>query len=169
MTADEILGVLFGPGVNSENRCGRMLDVLSESGDEDAFWPVFLSAWSRCDDTWNMRHEILDAVQECGGGFLRHISAEDRMIYDHLPRWITAYRGCSRDRIFGLSWTLDRTIAAGFARGHRGIRPDDPVVAEVKIRKRDIVAMFNDREEGEILIDFRSLQRVSISNYRAIC
>lgn len=147
-----------------------MLDLILRSGGHDgnAFWPVFLEAWPKCDDTWECRHDILEAMDFYRGFFLSYATDAERAFYDRLPNWITIYRGCSRDRVFGLSWTLDRKVAERFARGHRGIMVPDPVIAEAKVRTREILAVFTDRKEAEVLIDFTRLQRVKISNQSAI-
>jgi hypothetical protein len=50
-----------------------------------------------------------------------------------------------------LSWTLDQTVADGFARGHRGIFNPNPVVLETVIAKRDIAFAVPDRG-GELVL-----------------
>lgn len=65
----------------------------------------------------------------------------------------TLYRGCSLDRIHGLSWTTDRKVAEGFVYGHRGMRVPDAVIAKTRIRKNDIITVVTDRGESEVIID----------------
>lgn len=63
------------------------------------------------------------------------------------------YRGCSRERVRGLSWTLDEKVAQSFARGHRGIPVPDPVVVCGEIGRKHVFGVFNDRDESEIVLD----------------
>ena len=73
------------------------------------------------------------------------------------------HRGCSRPRVRGVSWTTDRAVAKTFARGHRGIRLPEPVVATAMVPKAAIFATFTERNESEIVLDPRRLRRVRIA------
>jgi hypothetical protein len=78
---------------------------------------------------------------------------EARSQYDGLPdEGIRVFRGKDRDGLVALSWTLDQTVADGFARGHRGIFNPNPVVPETVIAKRDIAFAVPDREEAELVL-----------------
>jgi hypothetical protein len=79
------------------------------------------------------------------------ISADEAAWFAALPSVLMIYRGCGVDRMLGASWTLDRATAVGFARGHRGIRVRDPVLATARISKRAVLFATNDREEFEVL------------------
>ena len=70
-----------------------------------------------------------------------------------LPERMTAYRGQSADAPIGLSWTLDRDVAAGFARGHRFITVPNPAIFKVLIPRNLVVLAFpDDRKEAEIVV-----------------
>lgn len=71
------------------------------------------------------------------------------MLADPAP----VYRGCSRARVEGLSWTTDFELVRGFANGHRGIPVPKPVVAKANICKDGIFAIFRSRAESEIVLD----------------
>jgi hypothetical protein len=71
---------------------------------------------------------------------------------------LQVFRGCSRARVCGIAWTMERTIAEGFARGHRGIRVPDPVVASALIPKDAIFFATDDRNENEIVLNPRRLR-----------
>ncbi|WP_224000733.1 hypothetical protein [Aureimonas sp. SA4125] len=70
---------------------------------------------------------------------------------------ITIHRGCARRRVRGVSWTLDRNVAEGFARGHRAIRNLHPVIASTRVPRAIVLAAFTERGEAEVLIDPRFL------------
>jgi hypothetical protein len=83
--------------------------------------------------------------------------------YKTLPEIVTVFRGCSKERILGVSWTTDVAVAQEFARGHRGMSPPNPVVAQARIPNSEIFTVVVHREESEIvlnpseLIDLKSL------------
>lgn len=152
--AEKIIGSLYGIGVDSGNRLGVMLAMLEDATD-DVFWPVFSRAWSTCDDTWYARDHLLKMLRRRN----RNGSPWKSGWFDDLPDELTVFRGCSSPRIRGLSCSLNRNVAAAFARGHRNIRVSAPVIASVRLCKEDGVVLFatDDREERELLLDYDKL------------
>ncbi|MER8375783.1 hypothetical protein NKH19_27265 [Mesorhizobium sp. M1338] len=122
--------------------------------DDGIFQPscsgVFHNVWPTSDATWHQQDELLELLQfhQPMEDFLE---GQDRVFYDQLPDVIQIYRGCSRDRLHGLSWTTDRRIAESFARGHRGVPVPEPVVARVSIPKSAVLAISIERGESECL------------------
>jgi hypothetical protein len=94
-------------------------------------------------------------------------SAQPRRIgfYTSLPDPAPVWRGCERGRERGLSWTTDRKVAAGFARGMR-CRNAVPTV-QAEIPKRHLFGVFVERNESEVAVDprrLRKLQRIDEAN-----
>jgi len=147
---------------NSTNRLGYFLEFI-ESLEEyplAAFWRVFAEAWTFSDDTWVYRSELLDQLSMTGPGEgVRYASPADQALMNSLPKRVQVFRGCSRPRIRGLSWTLDRQVALKFARGHGFIKMPDPVIVEALVPKEAIFTVFTERKESEILLDPRRLPR----------
>jgi len=77
---------------------------------------------------------------------------ESRAVYDALPNTFTAYRGQDAASPIGLSWTLERDVAAGFARGHRGLNNPNPVILRRKFRKISVAMILVDRQEHEVVL-----------------
>lgn len=150
--------ILFG----SQSRLGAMLCYLRGSS-RSVFWPVMVEWWTCCDATWPWRRALLRELRRHGPG-LDYQSAEDRSRFAALPDPITVFRGCSRDRVRAVSWSTDPEVAAGFARGHRGISVPDPVVAQAEIDKAAVFAVINDRDENEILLDPMRLRRIRVAH-----
>jgi hypothetical protein len=142
---------LWGPGISSCNRLELMLEEVDALPSE-LFWRVFREVWPTCDNTWEHRDALLDLLRFHQPNEFQ-IDAGSRAFYEGLPDVIDAYRGCSRSRLYGLSWSTDRAVAASFANGHRAIPVPDPIVAHITIAKPAILAVFTDRGESEILVD----------------
>jgi hypothetical protein len=73
--------------------------------------------------------------------------------FDALPRHLKVYRGCEIFGWHGLSWTLDKQVAVGFAKGHRGIKLNNPQIHSTIIEKSQVFFATNERQEQEIVWD----------------
>jgi hypothetical protein len=127
-------------GVSSGDRPEVLLGLCITQPSE-VFWPVVRMRWSTCEDTWAWREVAL--------GMLRSHQATRPEVTPGVRR---IWRGCSRSRVLGLSWTTDRAVATGFAAGHRVPVPN-PVVAEATIDERGVFVAIDDRKEAEVVID----------------
>lgn len=141
---DAFLNHLFGPeGGGSAQRPWVVLDWCATLGADDgrAFWQVILGAWSMFD---RIPHE------EFAAQFARF--ASNAPPKPDLPGQLTVYRGQDDSAPLGLSWTLSRDVAEGFARGHRNIRNPDPVVLALDVSLSEVAFFTNDREEQEVVL-----------------
>jgi hypothetical protein len=144
---------LYSATFNSQDRLAGILPLLAEMPTE-AFWRVLQSEWNACDDTWACRNELLALIR-------RHSAAAP--IRDN--RELIVYRGCSRARIRGLAWTTNRTVAARFAVGHRGIAVRNPVIC--RARCSTIFMRPRGRGEREVVLDpahLKALEVFSVSS-----
>jgi len=96
------------------------------------------------------------------------MDANDAAFYDSLPDEVAVYRGCSRPRMSAISWTTDRQVADIFARGHRGIRVPDPVIASAVIPKSAIFTVVTSRNESEVIVDPRRLRKLALIGEAAV-
>lgn len=167
MTDDDIMNVLFGQGVDSTNRVRVMIDLMRRVSSPAVFWRIFILGWSECDDTWSESLVLLRILHEHGSG-AQFLQGEARSFYEGLPDLVPIFRGCSRQRLRGLSWTTNLEIAEGFARGHRNIRVPDPIVATAKIPKEAIFAVCVERGESELVINPRRLRTLTVTDYEPI-
>lgn len=80
---------------------------------------------------------------------------DGRRVFLELPPDVEIYRGCNTAEEtdgYGLSWTLRRDIAEFFAFRHMGDTfPDNRAVYKTTVRKKDIRAVFMERDEHEII------------------
>lgn len=163
MTDDEICRELFGPGVNSETCVLTVLDLLMRAHSDATFWRIFNLGWSCCDNTFHHCGKLLPLLTARGTA-APFLEGRDKDFYEGLPDSVRIYRGCSVERVRGLSWTIDRAVAAAFARGHRRINVPNPVVATAVIPREAIFTVATDREEQEVVIDWRRLQQVKLAD-----
>ena len=167
LTADDIVSYLYGVGIGSDGRCGALLEILPRDK-PDIAWPVFLNVWSSCDATWSENESVLQMLTDIGGSASDYYDDESRSFFDALPDSVIVYRGCSRERVNGLSWTTDKAISEGFARGHRGIKVPNAVVATGIIPKDKILAVFVDRKESEILANPADFEGLTVAAYKQV-
>ncbi|MGE5158766.1 MAG: hypothetical protein ACM3OF_11535 [Gemmatimonas sp.] len=122
---------------DSDRRLGALLYVL-QNASAAVFWRVMLSEWRMCDATWAYLPALLAQTRRHGNA-RSYMPAEALAALRALPPRVSVYRGCSRHRVAGIAWTLDRAVAKGFARGHRLIPVSDPVVASATIARARIL------------------------------
>ncbi len=88
------------------------------------------------------------------------MTPEERKQLDELDDTVTVYRGLTSHNeynVFALSWTLDKEKAEWFA--HRF--NENGKVYQAKIEKKNILALFNRRNESEIIVDPNDLKEVT--------
>jgi hypothetical protein len=149
--------------LSSEDRLSCVLSLI-EFAAPGIFWPAFMEAWSSCDATWDARARLLPALQDMEPA-VPFFSQAQRAFFDALPAQVKVFRGCSRPRLRGVAWTTDRTVAEGFAKGHRTLRVSEPVVASAIVPKENIFFVTNDRNENEVVLNPRRLRRLMIEPY----
>jgi hypothetical protein len=157
---------------DSGNRAGAMAHCFITEQRPEVVWPVFLQWWNHCDATWDWRmpfRAILTTQMRKRDGTdhpaAPWMSEEDLEFYRSLPDEITLYRGCARKQVKGLAWSTDRKAAERFAHGHRGIEVPDPVLAETIFPTEKVFAVFTNRNENEVVIDYDALGKIKRHKY----
>lgn len=95
------------------------------------------------------------------------LNAKERKLYNSLPKTITIYRGCHKDEAaparkyrgkpypnFHISWSLDRGAAEFFAFRGKHFSKEDGRVYSVRIRKSQMLALFDERSECEVIYPY---------------
>lgn len=104
------------------------------------------------------KEELVDFFKKADPEYL--MTPEERKQLDELDDTVTVYRGLTSHNaynVFALSWTLDKEKAEWFA--HRF--NEDGKVYQAKIEKKNILALFNGRNESEIIVDPNDLKEVT--------
>lgn len=79
----------------------------------------------------------------------------ERKKYDNFSEEIVIYRGTTNDDYKALSWTLDENIAKFFAN-----RWGEGQIYEAKIKKQDVLAYFDSRNEKEIVVNYEKIYEI---------
>jgi hypothetical protein len=134
---------------------------------DEIFWPVFLEWWCLCDDTRHWQSEMLEVLERRSKSqnAVEFLSTSDGTFYDALPRTVPVFRGSTRKLVRCISWTTDRTIAEGYAHGHRDKPVPDAVVASAEIDKSAIFFVSVERSESEVVLNPRRLRRLQITDF----
>ena len=88
------------------------------------------------------------------------MSAQERRQLSKLDDIVTIYRGVTSynaENVRALSWTLDYEKAKWFAHRFSG----DGTVYEAQIKREDILALFNSRNESEVIVDPKNLTEIT--------
>lgn len=164
LSFDQAMEIVFGRGVNSETRADVMLALLPQIENTQNQRIKFIKeVWSATDDIHHLRGDLafrLSGLAMDGEDFREALDANERAWFDRLSGKFKVYRGCAENRIDGVCWTTDRDVAVSFAKGHRGIKLDSPVVVSATCYKDDVLLAVNDREEFEIVVDPDELEDV---------
>lgn len=143
---------------NSYNRLSTLRELWEGGGITTNDWLTLLGEeWTGCDDItrhrdWLVRRSPLTPALL--GPTLRRflMSPAELMAYDAMRGTITLWRGCYGNNKVGLSWSLDRAVAAKFTTNHRYSRPDgQPLLVQAEARRKDILALKLDRQEAEVI------------------
>jgi hypothetical protein len=107
--------------------------------------------WECSDNVGHYKDEILERLWEATRAQLdAMMNEEEQAAWAALPDEITAYRGCSSINQDGMSFSLDRDIAAEFPTLPR-YRAEEPLLVEARIPKRFSVLKL-ERSEQEIIL-----------------
>lgn len=122
--------------------------------DDFTFGDVLHTAWTSMEfpnnDIFLSTDEIALMMKMVGNR--SYLMREENLNYMkyQIPDEVTVYRGVSteRDQSERLSWTLSEEVAMKFA---RGFSRDGGFIYKGTIRKEDIIAYFDDRDEKEVV------------------
>lgn len=145
-----------------DDRGRLLLDWADRLYDED-YWRAVADAWQDCD-----RQGL--GVAQWGRLWLTDRPGRDSVMTPSerrrlraLPDRATVYRGVNvRNRWLGLSWTLNRDLAHWFAR--HPVSEDWPgVVIAGTVSRHRVIALFQSRNESEIIVEPRCVRDHSFS------
>ena len=160
--ARELVKSLHVPGTG-RRRAKRLVECLEEMPTA-LFWPVFLNAWPGTCGSWPYQPELLEMLRAHAeqDPAIDYMQPPAKQFFDELPPVVTAFRGCDRDRVLGISWSPSLRLANLYAyREHLS----DPVIATAKIRRSSIFAVCIE-ENCEIVVDPKCLRELRLKPQR---
>ena len=157
MDKKQIDNILFGIGCNSFNRFEMFLSIAPKLKGE-LYWYALKESYISSDNLFHFKGLVKASFSS------KQPNREKLMNYDEiryltsLPEQVNIYRGMTEQELktknYGISWTLKKEVAEFFANSYpRNFSTNEmkKVVYEMTIKKNDIVAFFNDRDEFEII------------------
>lgn len=131
---------------------------LSRKMSPKVYWELLGTTYTSSDNLFQYKEK----VRECFAAkhpFKEYLmNDEERAFIEALPDEVTIYRGMTIKELesgkYGISWTLDKKVAEFFTdtylRNHATSK-EAKTIKELQIKKTDIVAYFQDRQESEII------------------
>lgn len=121
------------------------------------------NCWTMMDGTsfnrYFSRTKLVQIFREAGPENV--MGKDDLDFYKRLPTKMEIYRGLNKNNLYslkGLSWTLDPKTAKWFTgRPRKGGK-----VFRATIQKKFVLAYYNNRDEQEVVVDFRRLQDIEL-------
>lgn len=130
---------------------------------KDDFAKILADAWIRCEAPNNdpnlSKRNLVALFKNADPQVLMDESEYSQ--YRTLDDVVTVYRGVTEhnaNNVKALSWTLNRETAEWFA--HRF--DEDGDVYSAQIQKKHILALFNGRNESEVIVDPKHLQDITL-------
>jgi hypothetical protein len=153
--------VEFLPLCDSYERIYALVLVLPHAPTPTDVLKIFLDWWSYCDAPWPERSHLSEILRTaCAKVAIADLlPPNERAFYDSLPDVVPVWRGCERGHERGMSWTTDRSVAERFAIGKRCVN-HAPTLVRAEIPKEHILGVFCNRNEREIVLDFRRLRNL---------
>lgn len=116
---------------------------------DEKYWSFLASIWTDTENAWQNLDEWRKLFNSSRPKRQRLMDRDEVLAYDSLPNTVKIYRGCQKGiNEDGISWTLKRDKAEWFATRFS----KDGVVLEKEIQKKDIIAVFTNRNEFEVII-----------------
>lgn len=158
---------------DSYNRLPTLIR-LAELMETTEWLTLFGEEWQSCDNIGAFADELIfetplrDAIDD--PSLRQHLmDFTEQLALENLPEEFTIWRGCYASNKWGLSWSLDREVAAMFPTLHRYRQQGQPLLVKARIRKRDVLALKLDRGEAEVIAwrgHGSTLKQVSVSHIR---
>ena len=134
-----------------ENRLNPFLDVETKLSDSE-YWRLLADVWTGGEVTYRNRYlwlRLFEKDRPCRDVLF---SDEDKAAFAKLPAEFAVHRGYrKRFGKWGLSWTLSKETAIFFATKYFR-RSGEGMLLTGHARKEDVLALFTERDEQEIVI-----------------
>lgn len=146
-------------------RVSALVEMSTKIIDDREYWRLVMDVLT---DSENL-HQEKQNVRTLLNADRLHREAimlpSDREYLESLNQEFTIYRGFSHeDSRAGWSWTLDREKAEWFANRYSLIDGSRPEITTARVKKTDVIAYNNERNEKTIICDHRHVDIVETEN-----
>lgn len=148
---DAVLHRKYSRIVYLHERPYRLQAFLSIANDlpDEKYWSLLASIWTDTENAWQNLEQWRELFNSDRPKRERLMDRDEILAYDSLPDTVKVYRGCQKGiNEDGISWTLKRDKAEWFATR----LGKDGVVLEKEVQKKDIIAVFTNRNEFEVIL-----------------
>lgn len=152
---------LLGSNCDSSGRFGQFWEIAPELKGEN-YWHGLSVAYQYSDDLYPYKKEVKKAFKSREPNRECLMTTEEQTFLKNLPQKLVIYRGMTLlewvSGDFGVSWTLNRSVAEKFAKrkqwhidNNKKLIPLRKMVHKITIDKKEVIAYFKEREESEII------------------
>lgn len=129
-------------------RLQAFISIAKDLPDE-TYWSLLASIWTDTENAWQNLEQWRELFSSSRPKRERLMDRDEVLALSSLPDTVKVYRGCQKGiNEDGISWTLKRDKAEWFATR----LGKDGVVLEKEISKSDIIAVFTNRNEFEVIV-----------------
>jgi len=143
---------------SSKDRMKKFLEFRDLFSSDKEYWQQLGNCYKTSDNNFALASKVrsLFVVNKPERHFL--MNETERKLFDALPNSLTIFRGMTKDEYdsgqFGISWTLNKDVAEGFANMYIHNYSTNHLkhtVVEMTIDKNEVIAYFTERNEEEII------------------
>jgi hypothetical protein len=139
----------------------RIFDML----DGPTYWRLLGELWTRTEGFHGDKNVWRDLLSLHPADRGAAMDEAERQTLSNLPPEIRVFRGAGGEQfVRGFSWTLNLEQAEWFARRF-AVLHKTPLVACGRVRKSNVIAYLDHREEREIVTMPESVERVSVVKF----
>ncbi len=133
--------------------------------DNASYWRLLGDVWTAQEQLWPNQQVFLSLFRARRPGREALMREDEHAEFGKLPDQFPVYRGFTGQRGKGMSWTTDRAKAEWFARRFAMIEGrGTPKVLSGVVRKGDVLAYFNRRQESEIVVEPAKVQEQRVES-----
>src|SRR5690625_112443 len=154
---DDIFSILMW--ADSFSRMQAFLLFKDQIEDTALYWKALREAYQNSDNLYHLKYEVSECFLSNKPHKDQLMNEEELALLSSLPDQLKIYRGMTvseaDSKEYGISWTLDKKVAEFFAFTYgRNLETNDQdkTVVSLDIHKDQIQAIFNGRNEKEIII-----------------
>lgn len=133
-----------------------LLGAVQNGLDGPAYWGLLTDLWTMRGPGLNEDLWLRLYTRDVPPGRRAAMNTAELAVFDDLPATVKLYRGARAEQMRGLSWTLERKVAAFFAERVGG------VVHTVQLPREALLVYYDRRKESEALVDLDALSEYRI-------